>query len=45
MLHGELYIAFTPELIAERTRCSQALNRFNDARDTTRRQRVKLWRA
>ena len=44
MQRGELYYAFTPELIAERARCTQAVNRFNDSRDTTRRHRVELWR-
>ena len=44
MLNGELYHAFTPELNAERARCNQAINRYRDARNTTRRQSVQFWR-
>lgn len=45
MLNGELYYAFNPDLIAARSRCAHAVHKFNDARDTTRRHSVKLWRA
>jgi len=31
MQRGELYYAFTPALIAQRERCKNALNRFNQA--------------
>lgn len=44
MLRGELYHAFTPELVDERARCTKAVNRFNDTRETSRRHRVELWR-
>ena len=44
MQKGELYHAFTDELVAERTRCTRAVNRFNDDRESTRRHRVELWR-
>ena len=44
MQRGELYTAFVPELIALRARCTQAVNRFNDTRETSRRHRVQLWR-
>lgn len=44
MQRGELYYAFTPELVAERARCTRAVNRFNDTRETSRRHRVELWR-
>jgi hypothetical protein len=44
MLKGELYHAFTPELIAERRRCELACARFNNAGDVSRRKRVELWR-
>lgn len=44
MLAGELYTAFVPELIAIRSRCQQAVNRYNDTRDVSRRHRVKIWR-
>ena len=43
-LKGELYYAFTPELVRERTRCSHACYRFNTAGAVTRRRLVELWR-
>lgn len=42
-LRGELYYAFTPELVAERRRCSHACSRFNNAGEITRRRQVELW--
>ncbi|SMR49560.1 unnamed protein product [Zymoseptoria tritici ST99CH_3D1] len=42
-LRGELYYAFTPELVNGRRRCSQACKRFNNAEDITRRRQVELW--
>ncbi|EGE81908.1 acetyltransferase [Blastomyces dermatitidis ATCC 18188] len=44
MLRGELYHAFTPELIAARTKCKWACKRFNDSEEVTRRRQVELWR-
>lgn len=44
MLNGELYHAFTPELVAERARCKKACQRLMDARDPSRRKQVELWR-
>lgn len=45
MLDGELYFAFTPDLIAERRRCAQACHLFNQAqRDAPRRDLVALWK-
>jgi Maltose acetyltransferase len=44
MRRGELYHAFTPELIAERRRCELAFIRFNEAGDVNRRRRVQMWR-
>ncbi|PGH08927.1 hypothetical protein GX51_00984 [Blastomyces parvus] len=44
MLRGELYRAFTPELIAARTKCKLACRRFNDSDEVTRRRQVELWR-
>ena len=44
MLIGELYYAFTPELIGERARCKNACQRLMDLRDSTRRRQVELWR-
>lgn len=47
MLRGELYRAFTPELIAARGRCEQAYKRFNSASlngEISRRRQIELWR-
>ncbi|KAK2834842.1 hypothetical protein FQN49_006859 [Arthroderma sp. PD_2] len=44
MLRGELYTAFSPDLIAERERCKAACDRFNNAGEVSRRRRVELWR-
>ncbi|KAL2221543.1 acetyltransferase, CysE/LacA/LpxA/NodL family [Thermoascus aurantiacus ATCC 26904] len=44
MLRGELYHAFTPELVAARTRTRNACYRYNNAGDVSRRRRVELWR-
>ncbi|EEQ83360.1 acetyltransferase [Blastomyces dermatitidis ER-3] len=44
MLRGELYHAFTPELIAARAKCKWACKRFNDSEEVTRRRQVELWR-
>ena len=41
---GELYRAFVPELIAARNRCIRATDAFNQAKDTSRRNMVTLWR-
>ncbi|KAK6813509.1 hypothetical protein RU639_011203 [Aspergillus parasiticus] len=44
MRQGELYYAFTPDLIAARSRCTKACRRFNHAEDVPRRRLVELWR-
>ena len=45
MLRGELYYAFTPDLIAERERCRLACGRFNRAdRHLGRRKLTELFR-
>ncbi len=44
MLRGELYHAFTPELVAERARCRHACDRLNNAAEVPRRRLVELWR-
>lgn len=44
MLKGELYHAFTPELVRERRRCRDACQRLIDARQVSRRRQVELWR-
>ncbi|CAK7215638.1 hypothetical protein SBRCBS47491_002548 [Sporothrix bragantina] len=42
---GELYFAFTPDLVADRRRCAQACHLFNQApRDSPRRDLVELWK-
>ncbi|KAF1809117.1 trimeric LpxA-like protein [Eremomyces bilateralis CBS 781.70] len=44
MLRGELYHAFTPELVAARRRCAQACERYNNKGEVDRRKQVELWR-
>lgn len=44
MLRGELYHAFTPELIRERQRCANACKKLNNAKEGSRRELVGLWR-
>ena len=44
MLRGELYHAFTPDLVAARTRCSRACKRFNNAGEISRRHQLELWK-
>ncbi|KAG2411730.1 hypothetical protein HFD88_009286 [Aspergillus terreus] len=44
MSRGELYYAFTPDLIAARARCVRACRRFNAAEDVSRRRLIELWK-
>lgn len=44
MERGELYYAFTPELVAARRRCSQAVGRLNRAGELTRREIAEHWK-
>ncbi|KAJ5295292.1 hypothetical protein N7508_010113 [Penicillium antarcticum] len=44
MLRGELYRAFTPDLIAARTRCKWACNRYNNSEEVSRRRLVEMWK-
>ncbi|KAL2018106.1 hypothetical protein VTK56DRAFT_1236 [Thermocarpiscus australiensis] len=47
MLNGELYYAFTPDLVADRMRCKAACNAFNvhsAGGETSRRKLVELWK-
>lgn len=44
MARGELYHAFTPELVAERARCKQACARYNKADGVSRRKLTELFR-
>ncbi|CAJ2510224.1 Uu.00g061240.m01.CDS01 [Anthostomella pinea] len=43
MQNGELYFAFTPDLLADRKRCQHALSQFNNAGDVSRRRIVELF--
>lgn len=43
-LRGELYHAFMPKLTATRNRCHHAVDRFNQAREASRRELCILWR-
>lgn len=46
-LRGELYHAFTSELVAERRRCARACTKYNKAGEDetmTRRRQVELWK-
>lgn len=43
MAAGELYYAFTPDLIAARKRVEGAYKRFNKADDATRRELAEMW--
>lgn len=44
MAAGELYWAFTPDLIEERRRCTAACRRFNALSEPTRRELTSLWK-
>ncbi|OJJ36249.1 hypothetical protein ASPWEDRAFT_111962 [Aspergillus wentii DTO 134E9] len=44
MLRGELYWAWDEDLQANRTRCKQACDEFNAAKNIPRRRQVELWR-
>ncbi|KAF1961887.1 maltose O-acetyltransferas-like protein [Byssothecium circinans] len=44
MQNGELYHAFTPDLIAARARCKHACTRYNNAGDVPRRKLTELFR-
>ncbi|KAL7947273.1 trimeric LpxA-like protein [Trichoderma barbatum] len=44
MARGELYWAFTPDLIQDRKLCTKACRRLNTAEDATRRELVEIWR-
>lgn len=42
MKAGEMYYAFTPDLMADRRRCKQALSRYNKAQDISRREELEM---
>lgn len=44
MRNGELYYAFTPDLIADRRRCRKAYEKFNNAEELSRRALVEMWK-
>ena len=44
MMRGDLYIAFTPELVKDRAKCKAALRAYNAAEGRSRRETVHLWR-
>lgn len=44
MARGELYYAFTPDLIHDRKQCARASRRLNAAEDPTRRELVEMWK-
>lgn len=45
MRQGELYYAFTPDLVKRRARARKACAKFNDASEGyTRRHKVELWK-
>ncbi|KAH7344328.1 maltose O-acetyltransferase-like protein [Pyrenochaeta sp. MPI-SDFR-AT-0127] len=44
MARGELYHAFTPELVAERARCKHACAQYNNAGEVPRRKLTELFR-
>ena len=43
MRRGELYFAFSPELVAARRRCARVVNRLNNSGELTRREIAAFW--
>lgn len=43
MKAGELYYAFTPDLVADRKRCKMIQALYNKSDDVSRRQQVELY--
>ncbi|CAG8256350.1 unnamed protein product [Penicillium salamii] len=43
MRRGELYFAFSPELVAARRRCAGVVNRLNNSGELTRREIAAFW--
>lgn len=44
MLRGELFHAFTPDLVAARLKARYACEKFNNAGEVPRRKHVELWK-
>ncbi|OQO13697.1 hypothetical protein B0A48_01926 [Cryoendolithus antarcticus] len=42
-LRGEMYYAFTPELVAARRRCAEARHIFNNTAFASRRKQIEMW--
>lgn len=40
---GELYYAFTPQLIGERNRCTMARDLYNKSENVARREQIELY--
>ncbi|KAI0191526.1 hypothetical protein EV127DRAFT_407468 [Xylaria flabelliformis] len=43
MRNGQMYFAFTPDLIEERRRCREAFEQFNSTTDLSRRNQLELF--
>lgn len=43
MAAGELYYAFTPELVGDRQRCKQAMRLYNESDGLSRREQIELY--
>ncbi|KAI9036886.1 sugar O-acetyltransferase [Aspergillus affinis] len=44
MQRGELYYAFSPDLVAARKRCARVISRLNNSGELSRRQLAEFWR-
>lgn len=44
MQSGELYYAFTPNLVAARKRCGRVVSQLNRAGDLSRRELAQYWK-
>lgn len=44
MERGELYYAFSPELVAARKRCGRVVGRLNNAGELSRREVAEFWK-
>lgn len=44
MKRGELYYAFSPELVTARRRCGRIVGRLNSAGELTRREVAEFWK-
>lgn len=44
MQRGELYYAFSPDLVAARKRCARIVSRLNNAGELSRREIAQFWK-